>query len=343
MVLTFGVFQVEGLPGLQNWLLYKPPVARPKPSSKCVLFFPGDISDFAGSCRMGPYSIEALAWVVAQRFQPDDHLVVVRAQSFNDMFAVYSNFLPVDHTGSPTTQPPNHSAVTHLQRLLANLDRHIRTPATPSFSCAGSSCSRNDDENGAWGTQCVPLRDCCDGDGLASRHDDMNGDDMALAARPMTLVGFSKGGVVLNALMREGGRGDFWSRVDAVHFVDAGLNTRGVFPLTSKELETLRQHVSGSFAVYLHGTPRQLSDKARPWIGEEFRDFFQRGRASGIRFVSLEYLKKTPATLNSHFEALRVFATNETQAANNPFLNGPHTPNGRCFFDEWMHQSLAGS
>lgn len=111
---------------------------------------------------------------------------------------------------------------------------------------------------------------------------------------PKTIIlGFSKGGIVLNQLVTElastintkenlpnisanqvipFSKESFLDSITEVHFVDVGLNSPGAY-LTNKEtikkLATRAEHKASSIQFIIHGTPRQWNDKSRPWIRDE--------------------------------------------------------------------------
>lgn len=262
MPLNAGLFFCSGDQGKCNWLL----VRHVPEAQRCVIFFPGDISDFANGSAPYSYSLEALLWVLCCKF-PDDTIVLVKSRMMVSFFAIYVNFMLVDGVGNPrpladlrgeegeAERPAAFGAAAHLGALLASAEREL-------------------------------------GEALP---------------RPLVLVGFSKGAAVLNALLREGGERALWGRCEGVHFVDAGLQVPGVFPVSSPELETLRTSIGEGFTVWLHGTPRQLQDEERPFVSEELEAFAQRCQAAGIHVERRRYADGQAPSLNMHFDSLRCF------------------------------------
>jgi len=232
------------------------------PSRRCVVFFPGDISDFAkkgGDPRM---SLEALTEVIGRRF-PIDDVLTVRPTALRNGMAVYSDFAATDDRGVPleerTADDPD--AVGHLEALLETASQTV-------------------------------------------------GQD--LSSRPVILVAFSKGGVPLNALLRDAARkgesNPAWlMQLDAAHFVDVGLPVPGAYPLSEQELLFLRQSVSPHFQLFVHGTPRQLSDPKRPFLGEEAEAFVVAARAAGLSTQRFDYGVGSERTLALHFDSLACF------------------------------------
>eukprot|EP00913_Durusdinium_trenchii_P035915 g33605.t1 len=107
---------------------------------------------------------------------------------------------------------------------------------------------------------------------------------------------------VLNALMREA-KVELWSRVQAVHFIDTGLNVPGVFPADEEELRKLKDLVPSSFEIWLHCTPR------RPFVAKEHNEFEERCKAIGFSVLRRHYAEGLPISLEMHFDSLRCFYT----------------------------------
>eukprot|EP01068_Selenidium_serpulae_P016972 Selendium_serpulae@DN6337_c2_g3_i5.p1 len=106
MVFRGGVFFLLGARGRHNWVYYRPPIneevevkTMTTGTENIFVFFPGDISDFPKENGF-PYSLDGLAWIMAQRV-PEYHFVMVRPTRLVDRYAMYLNFAMVDATGCP--------------------------------------------------------------------------------------------------------------------------------------------------------------------------------------------------------------------------------------------------
>lgn len=131
---------------------------------------------------------------------------------------------------------------------------------------------------------------------------------------PVTLIGFSKGCVVLNQLLTElavvadgaspTGPG-YGARIHAIHFVDAGLNRPGAYPTGID----VAQHLANSGArVYFHGTPRQWNVLTRSWILEEKSRSLALLRELGAVVSERLYLEdRCYDDHTAHFEILELF------------------------------------
>mmetsp|Transcript_28587 Transcript_28587/g.66238 ORF Transcript_28587/g.66238 Transcript_28587/m.66238 type:complete len:292 (+) Transcript_28587:82-957(+) len=268
MPVAAGCFQCKGAEKKLNWLITRVVPA----ATRCIVFFPGDISDFANAQAPYHYSLEALTWVLAAKY-PDDTLVVVKPRMMVELFAVYVNFMFVDSTGNPRPRQRRRSpgstgadeedvvpappAAAHLEGLLQSLEEQLE--------------------------EAVP--------------------------RTLVLVGFSKGAAVLNALLLDARESSFWSRCEAIHFIDAGLTVPGVFPATREDLKELAKNVPQGFAIWLHFTPRQSQDEARPFVAEEAETFAERCKVAGLAIQRRDYFSQQLPSLDMHFDCLRCFQT----------------------------------
>lgn len=289
MPLRAGAFHCTGAERKMNWLLVR---ALPE-AQRCIVFFPGDISDFAPLAGLPySYSLEALMWVLCSKF-PGDTIVLVKPRMMVDHYAIYVNFMLVDSTGNP--------------RPLGSMRR--------SDERAGGAAEDCDERMPDASTEEViePPHAVAHLQGLLSSLET----ELGAALPPqLMLVGFSKGAVVLAALLREAqAEPEFWGRVRAVHFVDAGLSVPGVFPLREEELQAASLVAPEGFAIWLHGTPRQWEDAARPFVAEETDAFARRCETAGLRVERRCYGAGEAPSLDMHFDSLRCFCTGGAEDA----------------------------
>mmetsp|Transcript_65096 Transcript_65096/g.172434 ORF Transcript_65096/g.172434 Transcript_65096/m.172434 type:complete len:306 (-) Transcript_65096:5-922(-) len=304
MPLPIGTFLCHGADQKCNWLLVRHvPAAR-----RCVIFFPGDISDWAEGDDMYRYSLEALMWVVCTKY-PNDTVVTVRPRMLVNMSAIYVNFMFVDGRGNP--------------RSLAELRK--RGDAAKEGE-QGEEEERHElhAEQAELAGDTVSLPRACEHllKLLASLENEI---DASLPAT-LVLVGFSKGAAVLSALLRED-EPLLSQRLESVHFVDAGLHVPGVFPLDDQELQSLAQKVDQNFTLWLHGTPRQMQDEQRPFVALEAAAFLERCAAAGLCTEQRSYGAGRCVTLNLHFDSLRCFFTSREDTDGGDVHCG--------FFDAW--------
>ena len=131
---------------------------------------------------------------------------------------------------------------------------------------------------------------------------------------PVTLIGFSKGCVVLNQLLTElavlvdGGSNTGLrsrGRIHAIHFVDAGLNRPGAYPT---DMDVAQYLATNGAHVYFHGTPRQWNGLTRAWILEEKSRSLALLRELGVVVTERLYLEdRCYDDHAAHFEILELF------------------------------------
>ncbi|PIM99355.1 Conserved developmentally regulated protein [Handroanthus impetiginosus] len=216
---------------------------------------------------------QRIAEILVSKFGGSINAFVVEASVFNGPFAVYKDFVPsINEYGEPQSfDATGFPASTSLVLLLSKFLEEARTLIL--------------------GKQKEPYQ------AEAST---------SFSCKPKTAVlGFSKGGTVLNQLITEfslsevqsteipsqanknvanGGPAtkDDWiiptskerlfNSIVEIHYVDVGLNTKGAY-LTDKEVidrfsECLSRSAS-SIRFLFHGTPRQWCDERRIWIRKE--------------------------------------------------------------------------
>uniref|UniRef100_A0A0A9CWG1 Uncharacterized protein n=1 Tax=Arundo donax TaxID=35708 RepID=A0A0A9CWG1_ARUDO len=157
------------------------------------------------------------------------------------------------------------------------------------------------------------------------------------------ILGFSKGGVVVNQLVTElscwasesmktsidvsrpnpshvthgllvpTSTSDVLSSISEFHYVDVGLNCAGAYITDHAVIKEIANYVlrtDKNLHFALHGTPRQWSDPNRSWIWKEKDIMFQllRDEAQRCEGRLLPYEKKyfdgIPRSLLMHFEIL---------------------------------------
>ncbi|KAG8391536.1 hypothetical protein BUALT_Bualt01G0197900 [Buddleja alternifolia] len=209
---------------------------------------------------------QRIAEILVSKFGGSINAFVVEAPIFNGPFAVYKDFIPsVNENGEPksydaTGFPASTSLVLLLSKFLAEAKNVI----------------------------------------LGKQKEPYQGEPSApFPCKPKTaLLGFSKGGTVINQLITEFGfselppqantngglssKQDDWivptskeqlfNSIAEIHYVDVGLNTEGAY-LTSKDVidrisERIARRASGIRFLF-HGTPRQWCDERRVWIRKE--------------------------------------------------------------------------
>ncbi|CAK8540581.1 unnamed protein product [Lathyrus sativus] len=262
-----------------------------------AIFFCGDRVERTGNPLIEKLSdLQKLSEIVVLKFGSSINAWVIEASVFNGPFAVYNDFIPsVNQYGEPKAYCP------------------IGFPASTSTVSLLSNCLE----------QVTKIISGSQVDTPCSLH------------QPKTFIlGFSKGGTVLNQMVTELGFSDIGSNVistgaeicvvpktkeallnsiSEIHYVDVGLNSTGAY-LTNRDVF---ERISGRLVqgaprlrFVLHGTPRQWNDKQRDWIRKEKDEMLlllesEAGKSGGkLEFLSRYYFADKPPNLQMHFEII---------------------------------------
>lgn len=152
--------------------------------------------------------------------------------------------------------------------------------------------------------------------------------EQPLHSLPISLVGFSKGCVVLNQLLYDvtsdvtsdvevdetskaqpeatASAADLISRVDEMIWLDGGHNGPVNTWITDK---TIIEHALSQLKVRIQVavTPYQVRDPLQPWKGRDHGRFTRHLRALGAHLSAQMFFEDDPPSLEKHFEVLKVF------------------------------------
>ncbi|XP_077436328.1 mitochondrial protein C2orf69 homolog [Vanacampus margaritifer] len=128
----------------------------------------------------------------------------------------------------------------------------------------------------------------------------------------LTLVGFSKGCVVLNQVLHELGGAladprlsDFAGSLSDMFWLDGG------HPGGSQTWVTDRKLLSGLAAsgigVHAHVTPYEVRDPARAWVGREHACFLKTLEEFGARLYDKVHFVDQPPSIENHFRVIQEF------------------------------------
>ncbi|KAJ1443684.1 hypothetical protein SESBI_00280 [Sesbania bispinosa] len=239
-----------------------------------AIFFCGDRVEGTGNPVIERLSdLQKLSEIVVSKFGSFINAWVIEASVFNGPFAVYKDFIPsVNQYGEPRSYHPiGFPASTSTVSLLSNCLEEVKRVILGRQVDTKSSCTPS----------------CC-------------------FSQPKTFIlGFSKGGTVLNQIVTELAFSDFGSNVNSsdvgqpmgrkfneseeiyivpktkegllnsiseIHYVDVGLNSTEAYLTNHDVFERISKRLiqgAPQLRFILHGTPRQWSDKRRDWIRNE--------------------------------------------------------------------------
>lgn len=239
-----------------------------------AIFFCGDRVEGTGNPVIERLSdLQKLSEIVVSKFGSFINAWVIEASVFNGPFAVYKDFIPsVNQYGEPRSYhpvgfPASASTISLLSNCLEEVKKVISgTQVDTKSGCTPSFCF----------------------------------------SQPKTFIlGFSKGGTVLNQIVTELGFSDIGSNANSpsmgqpmdrkfsgseeiyvvpktregllnsiseIHYVDVGLNSSGAYLTNHDVFERISKRLmqgAPPLRFILHGTPRQWSDRQRGWILNE--------------------------------------------------------------------------
>jgi Uncharacterised protein family UPF0565 len=267
-----------------------------------------DVSDFDDETVQTLSNPANICSVLAQKLDPDTNVFVICPKRYSGPFACFDHFIPsMTAAGEPIGYFP------HKFPACSYLVDHISQDLAKDLSFTEFSGPKTG--TGDYGD--------------------------------ILLFGFSKGGIVLNQIMAElahsvnissqpelvkssaksclqhlfpSSVSELLSSLTEFHYVDAGLNCRGCHMTDPAVLDDMAKFVAfrkRRLRVVLHGTPRQWSDRRRPWILQEKERFLLYLQLSSQTFakgmINVEdkwYFKDVKPSLSMHFNIIRAMDVN---------------------------------
>lgn len=257
---------------------------RPKTQgdNRHVLFFHGDIQNVREEMLLHSecaawvgWSLEEVGAALGRRF-PHSHVWVVRAsRMYLHKFSCYQHFVECNMFGAPqhTAYAPGAGAFSQLRSLLKNAMLRADLPgAYPEAPPDGPSPP-----------------------------------DLSL-----TLVGFSKGCVVLNQLLYElpGARADplmspFVRLISDMFWLDGGHPGGSETWVTKRDV--LQELASSGISVHSHVTPYEVCDPLRAWVGREHGLFVKTLEELGACPSNKVHFEDEPPSIDNHFRVISDF------------------------------------
>ncbi|XP_026862607.1 UPF0565 protein C2orf69 homolog [Electrophorus electricus] len=247
-----------------------------------VVFFPGDIQNFqqemavqAEAVPWLSWSLEHVAFIMGNRF-PGRHIWVIRASHmYLHKFSCYQNFVESNLFGAPE-HSSDYGAIRQLRGLVGHGMEQAGLP-NPLPPLGGAAVP-------------LPLPQ-----------------DFSLS-----LVGFSKGCVVLNQMVYElaGARADselrpFLDRISDVYWLDGGHPGGSETWVTDKR--ALSELATSGVALHAHVTPYEVQDPMRAWVGREHRSFIKTLEELGACVTHRLHFEDEPASIENHFRVIKEF------------------------------------
>ncbi|RLW00941.1 hypothetical protein DV515_00008385 [Chloebia gouldiae] len=306
-------------------LLLLPPAPRgPAPSPQHhVVYFPGDVQNYHDIMSCHPenfqwehWSFENVATILARRF-PNSFIWVIKCSRMHlHKFSCYDNFVTSNMFGAPE-HSTDFGAFKHLHALLVNAFRLSQNILLSQKSVHGVS---KDAKIAACKSQLqsVPTTNGCSSKEKERDCECSNNSAVnvmvptAVGAASFTLIGFSKGCVVLNQLLyelkeakKDKNTDAFLKNIKAIYWLDGGhsggSNTWVTYP------EMLKELAETGIKVHAHVTPYQVFDTMRSWIGREHEKFVQILEEFGVEINDQLHFADEVPSLDNHFRVHEVF------------------------------------
>lgn len=138
------------------------------------------------------------------------------------------------------------------------------------------------------------------------------GADSIPAGFLLTLVGFSKGCVVLNQMVYElsGARADpqmseFVKSISDMFWLDGGHPGGSETWVTDKQV--LKELASSGVSIHAHVTPYEVRDPMRAWVGREHDCFIETLQEFGACPSKKLHFEDEPASIENHFRVILEF------------------------------------
>jgi len=126
--------------------------------------------------------------------------------------------------------------------------------------------------------------------------------------RPISLVGFSKGVVVLNQVLREL-QVEQGLLIEKMVWLDGGHNGgKDIWPTDKKLLEILYEK---KIKVDVRVSPYQIRNSHRPWIGREEKVFTGTLKRLGANITRRLYFEEEDPCIENHFRIIETLAMDQ--------------------------------
>ncbi|XP_078046410.1 mitochondrial protein C2orf69 homolog isoform X2 [Augochlora pura] len=270
--------KVPGFVSRFNDIIYSYP--KSLPCQDILIYFGGDVQDIQECMERHPdskkyveWSLENTAHILSTNF-PNKHIIVIRPSRIHDK--VYGSFSCFDNFVSTNEYGDPSFSPSH--NALKHLQELIKS--------SSQNLKLYKDEN--------PI--------------DLNNNKTRL-----TLMGFSKGCVVLNQFLHEFHDHlsnpdsdleitNFVKLIESMWWLDSGHGHSKDTWITNKPI--LESFVKLKIEVHVHVTPYQICDLRRPWIREEENQFCSLLRSMEVPVKRILHFADKPRSLLLHFNLL---------------------------------------
>ncbi|XP_019378428.1 PREDICTED: UPF0565 protein C2orf69 homolog, partial [Gavialis gangeticus] len=286
-----------------------------------VVYFPGDVQNYHDVMSSHPenfqwehWSFENVATILAHRF-PNSFIWVVKCSRMHlHKFSCYDNFVASNMFGAPE-HSTDYGAFKHLHALLVNAFKVSQNILLSQKTTYGV---HKDAKITACKSQSALTSNGCpvvekERNGEISGNCTLSfGTPTITGAASFTLVGFSKGCVVLNQLLyelkeakKDKNTDAFIKNIKAIYWLDGGHSGGSSTWVTHPAV--LKEFAQTGIAVHAHVTPYQVFDTMRSWIGREHEKFVETLEEFGVQVNDELHFADEIPSLDNHFRVHEVF------------------------------------
>ncbi|XP_015270188.1 PREDICTED: UPF0565 protein C2orf69 homolog [Gekko japonicus] len=260
------------------------------------------------------WCLENIAAILGHRF-PGSYIWVIKCSRMHlHKFSCYDNFVASNMFGAPE-HSTDFGAFRHLHALLVNAFKIAHNFLLSQKTTRGFS---KDGKAAPYKSPTAPTTNGCP---AAEKEPDCEPfsdstvsfiEPSVIGGASFTLIGFSKGCVVLNQLLYEleEAKQDkdlaaFIKNIQAIYWLDGGHSGGSNTWVTC--LDVLKGFAQTGIAVNAHVTPYQVFDTMRSWIGKEHKRFVQVLEELGANVYSQLHFADEAPSLDNHFRVHEVF------------------------------------
>ncbi|KAM5151541.1 mitochondrial protein C2orf69 homolog [Mantella aurantiaca] len=302
-----------------NDLLFSPPRERAQRPHH-VIYFPGDVQNYrevmashSENFRWKRWSLEDISAILSQRF-PSSYIWIVKPSRMHlHKFSCYDNFVESNLFGAP-----KHSVELRAIRQLHFLLTNAFTVAHNLLISQSNKYGLNSDHDhsvtqagSAYSTNgCHSEEDSIDH--CSENSSTYLGSPSVKDSLSFTVIGFSKGCVVLNQFLHELTEAkkdkevkSFVGNIESMYWLDGGHSGGSNTWITCPDI--LKVFAQRRIAVHTHVTPYQVNDSMRSWIGEEHRKFVELLKVYNVMVNNQLHFAYEAPSLDNHFRVHEVF------------------------------------
>ncbi|XP_056392528.1 mitochondrial protein C2orf69 homolog [Hyla sarda] len=311
------LFRLPSVPGTEPGKTNDVLVSLPRTGAQRphhVLYFPGDVQNYRETMADHPdnfqwkcWSLEDISHILSERF-PSSYIWIIKPSRMHlHKFSCYDHFVSSNMFGAPKHNT-ELGAFKQLYSLLVNaftMAQNLLLSESNKYIINRDYSQLGYSTNG-----CHPE----EGD-ISSFSKDPTvhlGLPSVKGSLSFTLIGFSKGCVVLNQLLHEMQEAkkdieisSFLANIESMYWLDGGHSGGSNTWITCPDI--LKVFAQTGIAVHTHVTPYQVSDSMRFWIGEEHKKFTELLKVYNVMVDSQLHFAFEAPSLENHFRVHGVF------------------------------------